>query len=379
MICCSSICYGAVEISRSDAGNTLLQEQKITFVSLIQDSPSNLQSVLKDGMSSLHDSSNKIDELYFKPLGGGFSSSKLFLFSVADNEYVLRVLDPKSLNDPNPTRSKRLREVLAHKTASVLGIAPEVVYADPDGLILIMRYIYSHTLTKLDLDNKKFLLNLGASLRCLHQTKIVLPESRTQLDRVKKHYTRAQNKGIAFPSNFESLYEEYFKEGGSLFGEDVLCHGDLNPANILVQNKKVFFIDWAGATYDNRFTDLGYLSLLSGMNSQQLLVFLKGYFGREPTTEELENVELAQARTCFLTAVVWFDFSESEEEICKPMLGRVNRLDQMLASPKLKTGFEYVLEGSVVDPSSAPATEIQKFALGFLKEYLIRMKRLEEK
>ena len=379
MIISSSICHSAHEGSRQDRSSSSPQEPQISFASLMQESPPHLQLLLREGIRAACSSSTQMDELYFVPLHGGFTSSKLFLFALADNTYVLRILDPKRVENPHPNRSKRLREVWAHHAASALGIAPEVVYTDPDGLILIMRYIDGHTLTQLDLKNEKFLFNLGTSLQSLHQTKMLLPEKVTQIERAKTHYTRARNQGIAFPSHFETWYEEYCNEGEHLSGDDVLCHGDLNPANIIVQNEKAFLIDWAGATYENRFTDLGYITLLSGMNAQQLSLFLTGYFGREATAEELKKVEWAQARTCFLTAVVWFHFSETAEEISQPLLERVSHLDELLASPDLKRGAEYILEGDVVDPSSAPAVEIRKFAMGFLKEYLIRMKRLKEK
>lgn len=365
---CGHFLFGA-GIARGDC-----EAQEIPFIDLVAESHPNLQGIIEEGIGSICTSNR--NALCFYPMSGGFTSSKLFLFSADQKPYVLRVLDPKRLSNPALTFDKRMREVLTHRAAAPLGIAPEIVYSDPNGLILIMRYIDSHTLNSTDLDDEKFLLHLGSSLSRLHQTEIQLPEKRTQLDRVRKHYERAKGKGIAFPSNLESLYEEYFVEGKKLLGREVLCHGDLNPANILVQNGTPLFIDWAGATYDSLFTDLGYLTLLSAMNSEQTVLFLKGYFGRAPTSDELKRVQIAQARTCFITAIVWLDFSETPEDQKRPMQERVERLDDLLASSTLKTGFEYICDGSIVNPATASAQENQNVALGFLKEYLLRMEKL---
>lgn len=352
-----------------------VQESSVSYTQLVAESHPNLQKVIKEGVSFLCGDTARREMLRFSPLDGGFSSSNLFVFSVDGQRYVLRVLDPNILDNPAPTLNKRMREVLAHRAASEQGLAPELIYTDANALILIMRYIDGHTLSREDFKEDSFLLELGSSLRRFHQSSVQLPEKRTQLDRAKKHYESAKQKGIAFPSNFNSLYELFMKEG-ELAGEEMLCHGDLHAGNILVRDGKPYFIDFAGATYDHPFTDIGYLTLLSGMSSEQAATFLKGYLGRSVTADEEKMLELAQTRICFLTSVVWFDYSETEDELKKPLQERVDRLDVLLAFSPLKTGHEYILEGRTVNPSVAPAREIQQFALGFLKEHIQRRQRL---
>jgi len=353
-------------------GNLSVQAKECHFNKLIQESHPNLQVIIKEGIGSISGQSVDEDQLHFAPLGGGMSHSKLFVFSLENHQYVLRIIDPRG----KERKETRIKEVLAQKAAASIGIAPEVIYSDPEGLIMIMRYIDGHPLTKRDLKEKKLVQNLGTTLRRLHQIRIALPTKRTQFDRADKHYRRIKEKGIALPSNFSTLYDTYIQETRGFTGNDVLCHEDLNPGNILVQNGTPFLIDWTGASYDHPYTDIGYLTLMSGMNQDQTLVLFEEYLERKPTQDELKKVKLAQARVCLLAALVWFDFSETDEEIKNRKEERIRFLDQQLNSPTLKTGHEYILEGIVVNPFSAPKEEVRKFALGFLKEYLIRREEM---
>lgn len=340
-----------------------------SYNELICQSPQNLKLAIEAGVRSLVKDTH---ELQFEILLGGFSGSKLYTFSVGSEKYVLRVIDPKRLDNPLPTLDKRKNEVIAHKMASDLGVAPEFIYSDSDALIIIMKFIEGHTLSKNDLGDKDVLQRLGRALRKIHDSRPSFPWNFTQLDRARKHYKRAKVKGIAFPSIFQKQYDQFEAEISGLGDETVFCHGDLNPANILVKDGQVYFIDWQKASFDHRYGDFGYFTLLSGMNSNESSIFLEAYLGRPPSYEELKMIDLAQQRASLLTSIVWFEFSESKEELQLPRQSRIERLDQALTSPNTKRGQEYIFSKETVNPLEEPSREVQKFGLAFLKEYLLR-------
>jgi len=343
---------------------------QISVRELVASSPSNLSNAISLGLNTISKDIPIPEDLKFTVMEGGLSSSKLYHFTLNDKKYVLRILDPKRLHDTQITYKRRTNEVYAHMVASSINLAPKLVYSDPDALIIIMKFLDGHTLSTDDLNDKNTLQNLGIALKKLHSHSCNLPYPRSQLDRVRKHYTRSRLKKIAVPSCFEDLYNEFLEESKSHVGLS-FCHGDLNPKNILVCDSQIYFIDWPGSALDNPYADLGYLCLLSGMTKSQEKVFLEAYHQKEVTEKDLRDLKTFKTRTCFLTATVWFDFSETIEDQLIPIDQRVELLDKRLNSPNLKRGLEYISLKETVSPLTDPAKDVQLFALGFLKEYIL--------
>jgi aminoglycoside phosphotransferase (APT) family kinase protein len=62
--------------------------------------------------------------------------------------------------------------------------------------------------------------------------------------------------------------------------DNVVCHNDLNPKNILFSDRKVILIDWEYAGMNDRYFDLASISIEFKLNRQEEKLFLQGYFGK---------------------------------------------------------------------------------------------------
>lgn len=308
------------------------------------------------------------ENLEVSPLSGGMTSTKIFLVTLKDRKWILRTLNPKH------DMVSKMNEIRAHNYAAKIGLAPPLDYVDKKFQFMMMPYVEGHTLNLEDLRDPKVLMKIGKSLAKLHRyQKGEFNQYRPQIDRAKKHFERAQKKEVALPSIHKELYEKYYKEGIELnknAKDLVLCHADLNPANIIIaKNGAIYFIDWTSATLDNRYTDLGYFSLVNGLSDDQSRILLSAYFANSLTDFQWKMFRNAQRRTSFLTATVWFDFSESKQDKIIPKKERIKKLDTLLEDPRLKTGLEYAASHEVVSPTSGSEEVIRLYALGFLKTY----------
>lgn len=308
------------------------------------------------------------EKMIVSPLNGGMTSTKIFLVKINKERYILRILNSKY------DMESKTNEILAHTYAAQKGLAPSLIYVDKELKFMMMPYIEGHYLNSEDLSNPKVLMKIGKALARLHRYQGKFNQQRPQIYRTKKHFERAQMKGVAFPSIYKALYKFYYKEGLELSKNTkdiVLCHGDLNPANIIIaKDGTIYFIDWTSATWDNRYTDLGYLSLVNGLSDEQSRLLLNAYFGKVLTKIQWKIFKNAQRRTSFLTATVWFDFSESEQDKIIPKKERIKMLDMLLKDPHLKTGLEYTTSSEVISPTAGSTEAIRLYALGFLKTYI---------
>jgi aminoglycoside phosphotransferase (APT) family kinase protein len=305
------------------------------------------------------------ENLSFTEVNGGISSTKLFFFLSKNKPYVLRVLPQKS------SIKKRMAEIEAQKIGASLDIAPKVYYAGPESLVLVMDYISGATLKPKDLKNPKAFKVLAKTLRILHAHDLPFPYVRTQKERVEGQLKKAKKSFSAFPSLYESLYNQYGKEAKSQDGnEQALIHGDLNPSNIMLSDTgKIYFIDWAEASTENKYIDLGMLTFWNGFSASQTRAFMKAYLERDPTNQEMESLSLGQKRSSFLTATIWLRFAEkspSESTLKK----RVEKLDTFMET-KLRKIQDYYKKGEAVSlvPGERSSEDKAKYGLSSLQAY----------
>lgn len=303
-------------------------------------------------------SKEAVNKIQFKPLLGGLTKSKVFRVDIENKKYVLRLLDE------NQPLEKRRSELNAHKIAAGCKIAPEIIYADQTLLVVLMEYIEGRTLTKDDLNNSEIVKKIMCALKKFHQH----PKERdlirrTKVEAIQDLYDRYKNKkGVVFPSCFDQLHSELKNDFAELKTEHMPSHGDFNPRNILIaENGHIYIIDWAQASIDHPFLDIGWLATFSAANNEQVRALLREYLEREPKESELKEALFFKDVTAFLVATLWIGRQEERNQI---------KLDSILEG-SLKKGPAYIMEDiSVEDILKEKKMSLTLYSLGWLKEFI---------
>lgn len=344
---------------------TLVWGEQITYSEVLKPCLKEQVLAVDEVLDAFCQTGQAKSELRFTKLHGGMTRACIYSFELHENKYVLRFLDPK--HPPH----QRTNEIYVSKLAGTLKLGPYCVVSDCNALVMIMPFIEGHALTHADLDITN-ICALGKMIRCLHNYQGDYPTRFTLLERLKTHYQKAINAGVAYPSGFKESVETLQEIPRDLWRP---CHGDFNPSNILLSGNDIYLIDWANATWDDPFSDLSCISFLTNMSEEQECAFLRAYLGREPSQMDYDRLKHVQNKSCLITAAIWLRCAETPEDKKIPLQERVTRLDAELCSPTLKSAQDYLREGKVVNLQTDSKEAIRAYGLAFYKEYLCRTKK----
>lgn len=106
-----------------------------------------------------------------------------------------------------------------------------------------------------------------------------------------EYYQLALQHGVIFPSDIQTILEELANLERRLEPSAVIvpCHNDLLPANLLLQQNKLFVVDWEYAGNGNRLFDLANLAANLELNTEAMQHLLFLYFG---DAKELDSLHL---------------------------------------------------------------------------------------
>lgn len=338
----------------------------ILYFDLAAKAPPPIKEALSRALSFIF--GTDLSNLELEKITGGNFTSQLYRFTKDNEKFVLRIPNAKECVYPSAGLLNRKNEIKAHQAASRQGIAPRLIYVDPQFLVSVMLNISGHPLSQTDLEDRSKLENLAQQLKSLHSLPYDLSMRRSQLNRAITHYNKAKSKGVAFPTCFSELFNRFvYQEIEHPPADLSLTHGDLHPGNILITEDDCYFIDWAYASGDCCLTDIAYMALLSGMNDLQFRFFFDSYLERKPSENDWELFKKSRTQTCLLLATALFDLSGHGEDDTDPMKERIDRLNSMLESPDLKPVQSYLTEPDRIHPRKSPTLEVQRCALAFLK------------
>lgn len=183
--------------------------------------------------------------------------------------------------------NNRKHEILASLYFSEVGIAPKVEYFDFDAGIIIMRFCENEPALLRKLENSQ-LDDLALKLRSIHQgPKLARPieVERSTLFLVRRK--QIEKMIMEFPEFYVFSYIlEQLDYLATLTKEDVFCHNDINPNNLLAQTNNILFIDWESSGCNDAFLDIATIVATLRLDNSKGDYLLEKYLGENPSADQ---------------------------------------------------------------------------------------------
>jgi thiamine kinase-like enzyme len=212
-----------------------------------------------------------------RPLDGGITNRN-YRVRFGGEELVLRLCD----NGAEVLGIDRTTEEIASRRAAAEHIAPPVMAFLSDVPALVTRWLPGGGLTPEEVRSPAVLGQIAELLRRLHNSS-ALPTSFAVYRLVEGQRELA----AAVPSSYDDVLALARRIEGALVGpehEPVSCHNDLLTANFVRDGHRVCIVDWEYAGMNDRYFDLGNLSVNNGFEAGDDRALLELYF-EEPVTE----------------------------------------------------------------------------------------------
>ncbi|MBT8141386.1 MAG: phosphotransferase family protein [Gammaproteobacteria bacterium] len=206
------------------------------------------------------------DARIIRELNSGVSSHS-WLIRNNKELFVLRV-DRPGLEGFKPDR---VNEMNVRNFVATVGHAEHMVYFDAGAGVLLTEYVEGKEWTLADLQNREQLSILATRLKNLHTHQPEVKQINLLTD-IEHYESRLQT-----PESFT-----WSKEAALLLIEMQdrplsLCHGDVLPQN-LIQNEKLWFIDWEYAGLGDPMFDLATVVQHHQLSNELTNHFLVQYF-----------------------------------------------------------------------------------------------------
>jgi thiamine kinase-like enzyme len=200
----------------------------------------------------------------------------------------------------------RQAEEASARAAAEAGVAPEVLYFGPDG-VMVTRFLEADTMSPEHFRGSAGAVERAASaLRRLHEAARPFPRSFDLFGTVDRYADLLSQRG-AKPQHLDDLL------AGARRTREILaenpaperpCHCDPSGGNLLDTGERVFLIDWEYSARNDPIWDLAYLAPEARFDAGMDERLLRAYFGRPPTPAERRRMALYKP-TCDLLAALW--------------------------------------------------------------------------
>jgi thiamine kinase-like enzyme len=212
-----------------------------------------------------------------QPLDGGITNRN-YRVRLGGEDLVLRVCD----HGAEVLGIDRTTEEIAARRAAAEGIAPAVVAFLSDVPALVTRWLPGGGLTPEEVRSPSVLPQVAEALRRLHASP-ALPSPFAVFRLVE----RQRELAAAVPASYDRARALARRIEAVLTGSEhvpVPCHNDLLTANFVRDGQRVCIVDWEYAGMNDRYFDLGNLSVNNGFGPDDDRALLELYF-EEPATE----------------------------------------------------------------------------------------------
>jgi thiamine kinase-like enzyme len=231
-----------------------------------------------------------------RPLEGGITNRN-YRLRMGGEDLVLRLCD----RGAEVLGIDRTTEEIASRRAAAERIAPPVVAFLADVPALVTRWLPGGDVPLEDMRTPVVMAQVAAMLRRLHATP-ALPSAFAIFRLVEQQ--RALADGL--PDSYDDLLALAHRIEGALTGPDhvpVSCHNDLLTANFVRDGSRVCIVDWEYAGMNDRFFDLGNLSVNNGFDADDDRALLELYFDEPVTGARFASLQLFRIISDFREAM----------------------------------------------------------------------------
>ena len=267
-------------------------------------------------------------------LGG--LTNLVFRIDVGSDRYVLRI--PGKGTEEYIDRKVELHNA---RVAARAGVSAEVIHADSDSGILLMRHIDdSVTMTAQEFARREGSpARAGRALKQMHDCGEAF-EFRFELFAMIDDYLKILDERKAeLPPGYARVVESAAPVRAALQRHPATlapCHCDPLCENFLDDGERMWIVDWEYSGMNDPLWDLGDLSVEAGFTPEQDAEMMRAYCGREPLPAEIGRMVIYQAM-CDLLWTLWGLIQHSDgnpvEDFWAYSVGRFERCKALMASP----------------------------------------------
>jgi thiamine kinase-like enzyme len=267
-----------------------------------------------------------------EPLDGGITNRN-YKLRLGGEDLVLRICD----HGAEVLGIDRTTEEIASRRAAAERIAPAVVAFLDDVPALVTRWLPGGGLTPEEVRSPGVLAQVAELLRRLHSTS-ALPTPFAVFRLVE------DQRGLAgtVPDSYAHVLALARRIEGAFTGPDhvpVPCHNDLLTANFVRDGSRVCIVDWEYAGMNDRFFDLGNLSVNNGFEAEHDRAFLELYFDEAVTEPRFAALQLMRVISDFREAM-WGAVQERRSDLDFDYAGyaaeHFERLEQAASDPRVE-------------------------------------------
>lgn len=214
-----------------------------------------------------------------KKLGG--LSSENYKVCYESNNYFVKICTHEYIH------TDRKNELLIINESFKINLAPTLYYFSIETGNMISSWIDGDMPSLEDFNSYTFLNKLSNSLKKFHSLKC--KKYFNPFNDIKKMVNICLESNLPLPKSIDLLLDnlnilEIKLKNNQLIG---LCHNDLNASNIILNNNKLYFVDYEYASMGDVFFDFATISWFFSEKSRKSL--LKFYFG-EYKDEDYEKL-----------------------------------------------------------------------------------------
>jgi thiamine kinase-like enzyme len=267
-----------------------------------------------------------------QPLDGGITNRN-YRLRLGGEDLVLRICDPGA----GVLGIDRSTEEIASRRAAAEGIAPPVVAFLADVPALVTRWLPGGDVALEQMRAPGVLAQVAAMLRRLHATP-ALPTAFAIFRLVEEQ--RALADGL--PESYERLLALAHRIEAAATGPEhvpVPCHNDLLTANFVRDGARVCIVDWEYAGMNDRYFDLGNLSVNNGFDAEHDRALLELYFDEPVTEARFASLQLFRIVSDFREAMwgaVQLRRSELDFDYAAYASEHFTRLERAASDPRVE-------------------------------------------